>query len=250
MTLVQNAPDLFGFVSAENENFLNTLASFEDEKHILTTVQSLYSEVIKPRELNENDVVLFQLLLLTHYHFLFSLSCFMRGHLSEAFASVRVATDAALIASVIITDRSAQVAYLKREKPFDKLNRHLKNLVANGTDLHHAVAQLLKLHDLCSTFASHADVNSFVHRFGFTRDGQKRGLQLQYFQFSPNEAERRVHVLNIFYCFVLILDLFADYLVDEQKTVPAEWRTRVVKLGQYVVQKNAELQPAARAKYE
>src|SRR6266404_1260811 len=165
-------------------------------------------------------------------------------------ASVRVATDAALIASVIIKDRAAQVAYVKREKPFDKLNRHLKNLVANRADLHHAVAKLLRLHDLCSSFASHADIKSFVHRIGFTRDGKKRGLEVQYFQFSDNKAQRRVHALNIFYCFVLILDLFADYLVDEQKSVPAEWRDRVVKLGQYVVQKNSELQPAAQAEYE
>lgn len=142
MTTLPSAPDLFNFVSIENENCLNTLAGFDDEKTILATLQGLYAAVIKPRKLSENDLVLFQLLTLTHYHFLFSLSCLMRCHLSEAFESVRIAIDATLIASVIIKDRASQVAYVKRQRPFDKLNRHLKNLVENGTELHHAVAKL------------------------------------------------------------------------------------------------------------
>jgi hypothetical protein len=247
MTILGSAPDLFKFVSIENENFLNTLASFGDEKKILTKLQDLYSAVIKTRELNENDLVLYQLLTLTHYHFLFSLSCLMRAHLSEAFASVRVAIDASLIASVIIKDRAAQVAYVKRQKPFDKLNRHLKNLIENGTELHYAVPHLLRFHGICSTFASHADISSFVHRVAFTRTGEQRGLDLQYFQFSQNKARRKVHCLNIFYCFVLILDLFSDFLVDEQRVVSTEWRNDVINLGHYVVQKNSEIKAAAEA---
>jgi hypothetical protein len=247
LTAPSSTPDLFNFVSIENENFLNALASFTDEKNMLAKLQGLYSTVIKTRELNENDLVLFQLLTLTHYHFLFSLSCLMRGHLSEAFASVRVAIDAALIASVIIKDRSAQVAYVKRERPFDKLNRHLKNLVNNGTELHHAVPKLLRLHGICSTFASHADISSFVHRVAVTRTGNNRKVDLQYFQFSDNEARRKVHCFNIFYCFVLILDLFSDFLVDEQKAVSSQWKEQVIELGHYVVQKNNEIRPAAPA---
>jgi hypothetical protein len=161
--------------------------------------------------------------------------------LSEAFASVRVAVDAALIASVIINDRSAQVAYVKREKPFDKLNRYLKNLVDNGTNLHHAVPQLLKLHGICSSFASHADIGAFVHRVMISKDGDKRKIDLQYFQFANSEARRKVHCFNIFYCFVLILDLFSDYLVEERKAVSAEWRKDVIRLGVHVVQKNNQV---------
>jgi hypothetical protein len=234
-------PDLLRFVSAENANFLNTFANLSDEKDILTKLEGLYAAVITPpRAIPENDIVLFQLLQLTHYHFLFSLSCLMRCHLSEAFASVRVAVDAALIASVIIDDRSAQVAYVKREKPFDKLNRYLKNLIDKGTNLHHAVPQLLKLHGICSSFASHADIGAFVHRVMISKDGDKRKIDLQYFQFANSEARRKVHCFNIFYCFVLILDLFSDYLVEERKAVSAEWRKDVIRLGEHVVQKNNE----------
>jgi hypothetical protein len=228
----KTAPDLFQFISIENEQFLNTLASFDIEKDILAILQSLYAEVVPKLKINENDIVLYQLLTLTHYHFLFSLSCFMRCHLSEAFASVRVAIDAALVASQIIKHRDSQVAYVKREKPFDKLNRHLKNTVKNGGDLHHTVPHLLKLHDSVSSFASHADINSFVHRVSFRPDG----IDLQYFQFSTDESHRKIHVLSIFHCFAMILDVFADFLIDERQQVPADWRQRVHDLGKYIEQ--------------
>jgi len=78
---------------------------------------------------HENEVVIFQLLTVTHYHFLFSTACLMRCHLSEAFASARVAIDAALIAAQIIYDRASQTAYAKREKPFDSFARYLGNLI-------------------------------------------------------------------------------------------------------------------------
>src|SRR5882672_7531897 len=83
----------------------------------------------------ENEFVLFQLLTFTHYHFLYALACLMRCHLSEAFASARAAIDAALIAAQIIHDRASQVAYTKREKPFDNFARYLGNLIRDGKPL-------------------------------------------------------------------------------------------------------------------
>jgi hypothetical protein len=221
----------------ENENFLNTLASFSEEKRMLADLQRLFAEALVEKEIHENDLVLFQLLSFSHYHFLFALSCFMRSHLSEAMSSVRVAIDAALIASEIIRRPELQVAYVRREKPFDKLNRHLKNLVKNGAPLHHTIPLLLNLHDTCSSFASHADVNSFVHRVEFFQHGDKQRAAFGYFQFSRDHMVRKIHTLNIFHPFVMILDLFADYLIDEQKRVPPEWKERVYTLGGFIEQR-------------
>ncbi len=95
----------------------------------------------------------------------------MRCHLSEAFASARAAIDAALIAAQIIHDRASQVAYTKREKPFDNFARHLGNLIRDGKPLPHPLVPALRdLYKTISTFAGHADVGSFVHRVKLTED--------------------------------------------------------------------------------
>jgi hypothetical protein len=182
---------------------------------------------------DEDDVVIFQMLTFTHYHFLFSTACLMRCHLSEAFASARAAIDGALVAAQIIYDRPSQVAYAKREKPFDNLARYLGSLIKDGKLLPHPlVPRLFDLHKSFSMFASHADVNSFVHRVKISREPGKKVLTVEYFQFSLSEAERKIHALTLFHTFVMILDVFSDFLVTEQKAVPKEWQDQLRGLGQ------------------
>jgi hypothetical protein len=157
----------------------------------------------------------------------------MRCHLSEAFSSARAAIDGAFVAAQIIYDRSSQVAYAKRTKPFDKLVRHLKNLMRNQKQLPHSlVPELLKLYDVCSTFSSHADASSFVHRVKATEDeAGKTRLSVEYFQFARNETERRIHAITLFHTFVMILDTFSEFLVTEQRIVSAQWRDALHALG-------------------
>jgi hypothetical protein len=192
-------------------------------------------------------VVIFQLLAFTHYHFPFSTACLMRCHLSEAFASARVAIDAALIGAFIIKDRALQVAYAKREKPFDKLNRHLRNLVRDKKPLPHPlVGELLKLHDKCSTFASHADIGSFVHRLDFAQSPAQSGpvITVEYFQFAKNQTERKIHGFALLFTFVMILDVFSDFLVSEYEVAPPEWKEELHNLGAEIQIRNDELKIA------
>src|SRR5205807_624125 len=114
-TVVRRPLDLFKFVSIENEQLMVSLAKDREQFGVISHIQGLYDAACSNREANENDIVVFQLLTFTHYHFLFSTACLMRCHLSEAFASARAAIDAALIAAQIIHDRASQVAYVKRE---------------------------------------------------------------------------------------------------------------------------------------
>jgi hypothetical protein len=115
--------DLLRFVSLEHEQFLVSIANDREEFLMLSHLQGLYEAVLSDLQVAEDDMVLFQLLAFAHYHFLFSTASLMRCHLSEAFASTRAAIDAALIGAVIIDDRPKQIAYSKREKPFDNLAR-------------------------------------------------------------------------------------------------------------------------------
>jgi hypothetical protein len=59
----------------------------------------------------------------------------------------------------------------RREKPFDNFARYLGNLIREGKALPHPLVPVLfNLHKSLSTFASHADVNSFVHRVDIVKN--------------------------------------------------------------------------------
>jgi hypothetical protein len=95
-----------------------SLVQMREEMDFISRVEGLYSAAMTRQQTREDDAVVFQLLTFAHYHLLHTLACQMRCHLSEAFASTRAAIDAALNAAYIIKDRAAQVAFVKREKPF------------------------------------------------------------------------------------------------------------------------------------
>lgn len=241
--------DLVRFVGAENENFLVSLANNRDDLAIIARLQGLYVAAMAHKTIHENDIPIYQLLTFTHYHFLFSTSNLMKCHLSEAFTSLRVAIDAALIAAQIIHDRASQVAYAKREKPFDKLARHYRNLIRDNKPLPHGlIPQLLKTHDVCSQFASHADVDSFIHRVDLKPADGVPTLRVDYFQFARDPDERQIHALNLFHTFVMILDVFADYLISEKRSVPETWKEALHDLGKKMEQHVEQLRAKVRAK--
>ena len=161
----RTAPDFLRLLSMEENNLLVSVANNRDEFGALARVEGLYSAAMNYQSIRNNDVVLFQFLTFIHYQFPFSLACQMRCHLSEAFGAARAAIDAALNAAYIIHDRAAQVAYAKREKPFDNFARYLGSLISHGKPLPHPLmAPLIKQQKEISTFAVHADIGTFVHR--------------------------------------------------------------------------------------
>lgn len=241
--------DLFHFYSMEEYQLLVSLANNKEELAIIARLEGLYSAAMSYGRVAQDDFVIFQLLTFTHYHFLFSTACHMRCHLSEAFASARAAIDGALIAAQIIHDRATQVAYAKREKPFDNFARYLGNLIKDKKPLPHRLVPILfKQHKTISSFASHADVNSFVHRVKRSTDSAGEvTMSVEYFQFAKNDAERTIHAITLFHTFVMTLDVFADFLIDEQKTVPATWKEAVHKLGKELERRATELKTILRA---
>jgi hypothetical protein len=234
--------DLFHFVSMEYENFLVSLANNSVDLHIIQHMQGLFEAALSKRSVQEDHMVLFQLLAFAHYQFLFSCASLMRCHLSEAFASARVGIDSALVGAQIIHDRASQVAYAERTKPFDNFARYLGNLIKDHKPLPHRLVQpLFDLHKKFSTFSSHADVGSFAHRVRFVNEQDGPMLAVEYFQFAENQQERQIHALTIFHTFVMILDVFSDFLVQEQKVVPPMWQDELHGLGGKIERTRAAL---------
>lgn len=218
-------PNLLGFIADEDKEFQASLARDRTDITLWDQVQGFYEAALAEVKVHENEIPIFQVLTFSHYHFLTAAAALMRCHLSEMFGAVRIAIDAALIGAQIIADRGSQIAWVKREKPFDNLARHYGNLIKDKKPLPHAlVPELLALHKKLSGISSHADIGTFVHRTTITKETYGHRIFVKYFQCSDNARQRRIHALTLAHAFVMILDVFSDFLVDEQKSVPPQWR--------------------------
>src|ERR1017187_211449 len=219
MTTIQvsRPPSLFTFLGLEEQQVLVSLAKGREELAVVSHLEGLFDGALSFDTVAEDEAVIFHLLTLIHYHFLFATACHFRCHLSEAYASARIAIDAALIAAHIIHDPASQVAYAKREKPFDgSLMRQIGQRIKGKKPLPHRLVPLLvNQYKLISTFATHADVSSFVHRIRTTREeGQITWMGVEYFQFAKDDRERKIHAFGLFHTFIMSLDIFSDFLVD------------------------------------
>lgn len=248
-TIARTPPNLLQFLGMEEQQLLVSLAKMQEEMGYIAQLEGLYGAATSDKEVRQDDYVIFQLLTFTHYHFLFTLACQMRCHMSEAYASARAAIDAALIGAHIIKERAAQVSYAKREKPFDNFARYLGNLIKDGKPLPHPLmATLIDQQKKISTFAAHADVGSFIHRVRDTTDGSgNRMLAVEYFQFAREDDERKLYTLNLLHTFVMVLDVFADFLIDEQRAVPAAWKDQLHRLGAVIERRAKELREQVKA---
>lgn len=225
-------PTLLDFVADENKEFEAALLRERADVALWDRIQGFYEQALAEVKVHENEIPIFQLLTFSHCYFLTATAAMMRCHLSEAFGSTRIAIDAALIGAHIISDRASQIAYARREKPFDNFARHLGNLIAAKKPLpHQLVPTLVELHKKLSGFSSHADVGAFVHRTTISTESYGHRIFARYFQCSDDATQRRLHALTLSHAFVMILDVFSDFLVDEQKTVPPQWQIDLHALG-------------------
>ena len=204
-------PDLLQFASTEHQQFFTNLVNCHEEIGILAALHALYEAALSNRTIGPGDAIILHLLIFVHYHFLFSSMTYMRAHSAEAFSSTRVAIDATLIATHIIQDRASQADYYNRKPPFLQMVRHYKNRIKDNKSLpHRLIPNLLQRYDLCSTYASHADVNSFAHRTTITR-GPDPMLSFGYFQYPTDPMKHRRHFLFLLHSYVICLDLFSDF---------------------------------------
>jgi hypothetical protein len=130
-------PTLLGFVADESKEFEGALVRDRADVALWNQIQGFYEGALAQVHVHENEIPIFQLLTFSHYYFLTATAAMMRCHLSEAFGSTRIAIDAALIGAHIISDRASQIAYARREKPFDNFARHIGNLIAAKKALPH-----------------------------------------------------------------------------------------------------------------
>ena len=102
----------------------------------------------------------------------------LQGLYEAALSHVKLTDKADLIA--------LQEAFFRRQKPFDKLIRHSRNFMKENRLLaklpHPLIPFLIEMHDTCSRFASHADIDTFVHRAREFHDAISANATVLFFQ--------------------------------------------------------------------
>ena len=220
---MEGKPNFLNFLSREYQNFLTSFVTLHEEFGAFSTLDGFYDLPLGIKEVPENWLIAHQMLWFSHYLLFFSVACFMRAHLSDAHHALRTAIDAAMIGHTVIGDPSLQADYIERRQPFDNLKRHINNRVINGTETSLQIKHLIKRHGECSRFASHADLDVFVHRLDL-KALDMRKLSLGYFQIAstPQEISNQFNLLvRDFGC---VLDVFSEHLVG-QLGLPKKWQS-------------------------
>ncbi len=71
-------------------------------------------------------------------------------------------------------------------------------------------------------------------------DGQPI-IGIEYSQFARDEDERKLHTFALLHTYGMVLDVFAEFLVAEQKVVPQAWADRLHAVGRGLERRAREL---------
>lgn len=221
------------YLGYEKKNLLTSLVNFRREYEFFHELDSIFQEPLKRLDIPESESLIPQLYLFVHFHLYFSTSCILRSHLSECFASVRKAIDATLSAYRIIIDPSTSEQYINRHKDFRFIKRYMENEARKDHSKYPLAQELIKLHEMCSRFGSHADVDSFIHRLEMREiEGTKKVEQrLRYFQFPKNEKEYRFYFISMIKAFWLMFKIFYSYYEKQLKIINPKWDLAIETLG-------------------
>ncbi len=225
------------YIGVEEQNFLTSMANFREEFDIFAALDEIYRSPLKRLEVKPSESVVCQLYLFVHFHLYFSVSCIMRAHLSEALSSLRKAIDAAFTAYEIILNPGSAESYIDKTRPENKKFQYIKSTIKEAIEkdvsVYPLAHELVKLHEACSEFGSHADINSFVHRLeikdipGVSKDQ----LLVHYFQFPKNKYEYRFYFIVVLLSFWYIFKIFKLFFDKTLKVIDSQWEASFKLLG-------------------
>lgn len=221
------------YLGNEEQNLLTSIINFRSEFDLFNELDRVYQEPIKRLDVPDSQSVIPQLYLFVHFHLYFSLSCILRSHLSECFSSVRKGIDASLSAYRIILEPSSSKQYIDRDKTFLFIKRHIESEIKKDPSKYPLAHQLIKLHENCSQFGSHADIDSFIHRFEIIQleEVTKVEKRVHYFQFPKDFEEYRFYYLSMLQSFYLMFKIFRVFFNRALKIINPQWELAIQTLG-------------------
>jgi hypothetical protein len=213
------------YLGTEEQNLLTGLVLLKDDFNFFLGLDYIYQEPLKRLVISEkDDLIPCQLYRLIHFHLYFSMSCLLRYHISESLFSTRKAIDAALTAYKLILEPETTEKYKQRDNYFQYIKSHIQKERKKDMSKYPLASELLAVHDLCSKYGSHADIDSFQNRIEVRKSSEtnKGFIMLHYFEISDSAEMRKIYfqILRIFYSIFQIFKIIFD---KRLKLFDTEW---------------------------
>lgn len=225
--------NLLAFIGAEETNLLVTMTKCHRDIEFFPLLDGAYQAPIRFIDVNINDEhkkTILSLYLFTHYHLYFSTACLLRCHLSDSLGSTRKAIDATLTAYRLIDEPATLTQYHERHRNYQNIKSYMARQMTHDKTKFTLARELIKLHDLCSEFGSHADISSFIHRVS-VESTQKEGkglLKVNMFQTPNRDIELRGYLAQTLLAYAQMVKVFSAFLGELAVGLDlVEWNRRI-----------------------
>jgi hypothetical protein len=212
------------YLGKEKENLLISVLNFKEDYHFFEALDEIYQEPLQRLTISKREDKLIGIFYnFVHFYLYFSLSCFLRCHLSECLSSVRKGIDATLSAYKIILDPSSLEKYLNRDMYFQHIQRNVKSEI----EKYPLADSLVRVHDICSEYGSHADVSSLFYR---TKDINEEGIKksfFNYFQVPDSFEETRYYFVLTLLAFLHMFIIFKVFFNSKLIIIDPPWEQKI-----------------------
>jgi hypothetical protein len=229
--------DFLEYLGREEQNLLTSFAKFGDKLVLMQQLDSLWRKLLDfDKETSEEYLPLFMMSERAHFHLYFSISCLLRGHLSECFWSTRVAVEAALSAYKMSAEPGTYKEYLERHPDFLYIKSHIEKARKKDKSKYPLAPWLIEAHNTCSQYGSHIDIDSFAYRLKQQdiANSSAHLMAFHYFEFpeAEKEAEFQTQLAYFLIAFLHILEIFWDCISMMRNVKDAKGRAALRGLYQ------------------
>ena len=240
--------NLLEFIGAEETNLLVSIHLCRPEMDAFPKLDGLFQAPIQKIDLKVKDqknlsdakrhkMTVLALYLYVHYHFYSTMTNILRCHLSDAFSQTRKAIDATLTVCHLVRHPETLNQYLERHGSYLNIKRSIEKANKKPETAYADTEGVLKFHEICSQYGSHADASSFVHRAEITEPNElgKSFFRLLMFQKPDSELEFRYYIIQLIFIYVQMLWLMRDFVGDQtEKFDKDDWVKKINSFGRAV----------------
>ncbi len=217
------------YLGTEHQNLIGSFIKFKNEYDLFYNLDLLYKEPIRRLIADGDDSLTIQLYFFIHYHLYFSISLYFRTHLSDSLNSTRKAIDASLIVYKVLLNPSLKEDYLNRKGDFIYLKKEMQKEIKSDSKKYTLAHELLRMHEACSEYGSHADISSFAYRIKLN----KKELSMNYFQYPEVKAEQIYYFILTLHIYYLIFKIYKiEYFDKTLKIIDQQWENKFIFLGE------------------
>jgi len=220
--------DFFEYLAKEDQNLLVSLHTHRRELNLFDELDCLYQELIDAIQATNNITAeewLAALLMRVHHQLYSSTASFFKCHLSESFASTRIAIDATLSAYKIFLDPNTAQDFVDTNKKFKFIKSHIEKERKRDSSRYPLAPQLIEFHEVCSEYGAHCDSSSFIHKL----DPRVENLVYNCFQ-NLTEEDFKKYFKTILFCFLYMFKIFSQGFSIQLKIDKSKWLSQIDNL--------------------